>query len=59
MKKTLNKIRVRVLKALTALACVMWCLGVCSLDSYTNHPIYVVLLTTAWITLIYVANCRR
>ena len=59
MMKTLNKIRVRVLKALTALACVMWCLGVCSLDSDTNLPIYVVLFTTAWITLIYVANYRR
>ena len=57
--RTLNKIRVRVLKVLTALACVMWCLGVCSLDSDTNLPICVVLLTTAWITLIYVANCRR
>lgn len=57
--RTLNKIRVRVLKVLTALACVMWCLGVCSLDSDTNLPIYVVMLTTAWITLIYVANCRR
>lgn len=55
----MKKIRVRVLKALTALACVMWCLGVCSLDSYTNLPIYVVLFSTAWMTLIYVANCRR
>lgn len=59
MRKTLNKIRVRVLKALTALACVMWCLGVCSLDSNTNLPIYIVVATTAWITLIYVANSRR
>lgn len=59
MKKTLNKIRVRVLKALTALACVMWCLAVCSLDSNTNLPNYIVVATTAWITLIYVANCRR
>lgn len=59
MRKTLNKIRIRVLKALTALACIMWCLAVCSLDSNTNLPIYVATITTAWLTLIYVANCRR
>lgn len=59
MRKTLNKIRIRVLKALTALACIMWCLAVCSLDSDTNLPFVVLCVTTAWMTLIYVANCRR
>lgn len=58
-KKTLNKIRVKMLKAMTWLAGILWCLAVCSLDSNTNLPNYVVILTTAWLTLIYVANCRR
>lgn len=58
-KKTLNRIRVKVLKAMTWLAGTLWCLGVCCLDSNTNFPIYIVVATTAWITLIYVANCRR
>lgn len=56
-RKTLNRIRVRVLKAMTWLAGILWCLGVCCLDSNTNVPIVAVVLSTAWITLIYAANC--
>lgn len=57
MRKKLNKIRVKMLKAMTWLAGILWCLGVCSLDSNTNVPIVAVVLSTAWITLIYAANC--
>lgn len=56
-RKTLNRIRVRVLKAMTCLAGILWCLGVCSLDSNTNVPIVAVIFSTAWLTLIYAANC--
>ena len=57
MRKKLNKIRVKMLKAMTWLAGILWCLGVCSLDSNTKVPIVAVVLSTAWITLIYAANC--
>lgn len=58
-RKTLNRIRVKMLKAMTWLAGILWCLAVCSLDSDTNLPFVVLCVTTAWMTLIYVANCRR
>lgn len=56
-KKTLNKIRVKMLKAMTWLAGILWCLSVCCLDSNTNVPIMAVIISTAWLTLIYAANC--
>lgn len=57
MKKKLNKIRVKMLKAMTWLAGILWCLSVCCLDSNTDVPIVAVIISTAWLTLIYAANC--
>ena len=58
-RKMLRKMRVKALKGITLISFVLWCLAVCSLDSDTNLPFVVLCVTTAGITLIYVANCRR
>lgn len=58
-KKMLRKMRVKALKGITLISFVLWCLAVCSLDSDTNLPFVVLCVTTAWMTLIYCANCRR
>lgn len=58
-KKTFNKIRVFALETITVLAIILWNLSICVMDSDTILPAIVLVVTTIWLTLIYVANADR
>lgn len=58
-KKTFNKIRVFALETITVLAIILWSLSICAMDSDTILPTIVLVVTTIWLTLIYVANADR
>lgn len=55
MKKS-DKIRIKILKTITAAACVGLMVGGSALDSKSTAPIIVVLACIAWLALMMVAN---
>lgn len=51
-----NKIRIRILKAITAAACVGFFVSAAAVDSKSNTPIIVCAVCIAWIALMAAAN---
>lgn len=55
-KRTKNKIKNVILKAITGIAVIMLCLGLSSADSESWIPIVVVMVSVLWIYLMSKAN---
>ena len=51
--------RIKVLKVITYIAIVVWLLSVCVIDSNSWIPYITCGVSSLWILLIVVANCRE
>lgn len=56
MRRRLNKIRIAILKTITAVAVFGFIVSGCALDSESNIPINICGICLAWLVLMTIAN---